>query len=146
MPAVQAVGERMSLLYSLTIPGRPIVKKNTQRTVGRGRATRRISSPQFVEWESRAMAELLGQLKRKPREAITRECVAHFRFFFANRQSEADVSNLIEGPQDLLVKAGVLKDDRLIVCLSAWKYFGHEPCTQISIFDFEEINQTKGMG
>lgn len=125
----------MKLLYRCEIPGRPIVKKNTQRTVGRGRATRRISTPRYTRWEFDAMAvcqrSFKGQLLQGP-------MFAKYYFHFENRQAEADVSNLCEAPGDLLKKAGVIKDDRLLVSIYAQKEFGLAPKTIIELYDAAE--------
>lgn len=73
--------------------------------------------------------------------SIDMPVTAIYRFFFKDRQAEADVSNLCEAPGDLLQKAGLLKDDRLICQLIALKFFGHEPRTEIEIHPYEEGNQ-----
>lgn len=124
------------LLFKASIPGRPIVKKNTARRVGRGRSTRLIYSPKFVSWEKNAMAAILASFRGKCIESTVR---AKFIFHFANHQSEADLSNLLEGPQDALVKAGVLKDDVLICDLSAKKHFGQEPRVIIELWSEEGV-------
>lgn len=124
-------------IFKATIPGRCIVKKNTARRVGRGRSTRMIYSPKFVSWHTRAMVSLLEAFKANSNDMIVVSVEAHFKFYFANRQAEADVSNLIEGPQDALVKAGVLKDDRLIQRVVAAKYFGGVPRVEIELFRVE---------
>lgn len=56
---------------------------------------------------------------------------AHYRFYFENKHGEADTSNLIEGPQDVLEKVGVIVNDKLITKLTAEKFFGHEPRVEI---------------
>lgn len=125
----------MKLLYRCELPGRPIVKKNTQRTVGRGRATRRISTPRFIQWELQALVAV----KRMPQiPTLTSLIYARYTFCFENHQAEADVSNLCEAPGDLLQKAGVIKDDRLIVALFAQKEFGLAPKTIIELYDAAE--------
>ena len=46
---------------------------------------------------------------------------AGFVFYFSNHQHEADLSNLIEGPQDLLKELGFIVDDKLIYSLDGSK-------------------------
>lgn len=126
-------------IVTLTIPGRPIVKKNTQRVVGFGKSRRRILSPKYIAWERAAMLSAMATAKRPTSIALLDIPVrAVFRFYFKDRQAEADVSNLIEGPQDLLVKLGVLKDDRLVRRVEGEKFFGHEPRVEIEIYRYEE--------
>lgn len=68
---------------------------------------------------------------------ITCPLFAKFYFHFLNRQSESDTSNCIEGPADVLTRAGVIKDDKLIVALYAQKEFGLEPKTIIELYEAE---------
>lgn len=137
-----AACEKLALVM-LTIPGRPIVKKNTQRIVGSGKARRRILSPKYLAWEQSAMLNAMAVLKRSFKGHLVDYPIRLLlKFYFADRQAEADVSNLVEGPQDLLVKLGVLKDDRLVHELRAFKFFGHDPRTEISIFKYQQEEKT----
>lgn len=122
-------------LFNVVIPGRPIVKKNTQRTVGYGRKKRVIYSPNFLAWQRIAM---LLCLSKKPRNPIGTLITAEFKFYFKNRQAEADTSNLIEGAQDVLTKSEVIRDDRLICKVIAEKIFGETPRVEISLFNYEK--------
>lgn len=118
-------------MFNISIPGRPIVKKNTMRSFGR----RQVYTPLFKAWETQALLLLKSKWKKKPIECTI---FVQYLFFFKNKQAEADVSNLIEGPQDALTKAGVIVDDKLVVSLSAHKYFYAEPRTEITIYEIEE--------
>jgi Holliday junction resolvase RusA-like endonuclease len=62
--------------------------------------------------------------------------IVHYRFYFLNRSGEADVSNLCEGPGDVLQKAGVIANDRQIMRIVAEKFFGHEPRVEIEIYKY----------
>lgn len=119
------------MLFSATILGRPIVKKNTARRY------RRIVcySPKFIQWEKQALLQL-GKL-RKINPLIDFPIEARFRFYFTNKMAEPDVSNLIEGPQDLLKKAGIISDDRIIQRVTGEKYFGQEARTEIEIYKYD---------
>ena len=118
------------VLFICTIPGRAYVKKNTQRVV-RGR--RVIYSPNFLAWERGALATLRRAYRGLPSEG---NLEARFSFYFANRQAESDLSNLIEGPQDALQKAGVIANDKQIITLHARKFFGAEPRVEIELLGF----------
>jgi Holliday junction resolvase RusA-like endonuclease len=127
--------DTMKLFFACELPGRPIVKKNTQRIVGVGKGRRRILSPKYIAWERGAYLHAIAARSRANRaESFGGLVFAKFFFHFLNKQAEADVSNLIEGPQDLLVKAGVLKDDRQIVALFAQKEFGLPAKTIIELY------------
>lgn len=122
-------------LVVLVIPGRPKVLKNSKRILGRGRRKIVLPSVAYAKWEAHALASLRG---RKSIALIDEPLTAHYRFYFANRQSEPDVSNLIEGPQDVLAKAGVIANDRLIMRVTAEKFFGRgEARTEISLYAYE---------
>lgn len=118
------------LLFSAFIPGRPPSKKNTKKFF-RGRV---IYSKQFREWEKIALTIL------KPEKMIDEAINAKFTFHFKNRQAEADVSNLIEAPQDALQKANVISDDRLIHVVIGKKVFDGTEGTKIELFTSEEFN------
>lgn len=124
-----------ALLFRCELPGRPIVKKNTQRLVGVGKARRRICAPQYVQWEQNAMASLLNG---KSIALIKGSLFANYVFHFRNKQSEADVSNLCEAPGDVLQKCGVIKDDRQIVRMAAEKVFDGQEKTVIELYQMEE--------
>ncbi len=120
----------MTTLFKCIIPGRAIVKKNTKRIVGAGRFKKIIYSKRFQFWEASFVLYLRKIWKLPP---IDHPVEAIFKFYFKNHQGEADTSNLIEGPQDCLVKGGVLKDDRLVQRLIAEKHFECEPMTEIEL-------------
>lgn len=121
-------------VFRAVIPGRVMVLKNNKRIFGRGRKKIVIPSAKYVVWEKNAMAALLGP---NTRLVIDFAVSAQFDFYFANRSAEPDVSNLIEGPQDVLVKAGVLKDDRLIQSVTGTKHFGESPRVEIALYAWE---------
>lgn len=124
----------MKPIFECTILGRPIVKKNTQRVVGYGRRKHVIYSKKFLEWQSVANATI--QRRAGVTLLITEPIEAEFKFYFKNRAAEADVSNLIEGPQDVLKKTGIISDDKLIMRVRGEKFFGHEPRTEIRLYKF----------
>lgn len=122
------------MIFYCTIPGKCYVKKNQQKIVRNRGRPRAIYTPQFREWEQMAILTLrelhFPMTIDKPMEA-------KFFFYFKDRQGEADLSNLIEGPQDVLKTAGIIKDDRLIHIIQARKTFGENPRIEIALFDIE---------
>lgn len=116
----------MSLLFSTTILGRPIVKKNTAKRFRRCI----VYSAKFRHWERSALLQI--HTTKPPRFDFPIE--VRLRFYFKNHQGEADVSNLCEAPNDLLEKAGIILNDRLITRLIGEKFFGHEARTEIEIY------------
>jgi Holliday junction resolvase RusA-like endonuclease len=120
-------------IVHLVIPGRPAILKNSKRVISRGAGRRAIVLPSitYVKWEQHAALWLQRSFRGC---LIDYQVTAEFRFFFENRKSEPDVSNLIEGPADVMQKVGILKNDRLIVRLTAEKFFGHDPRTEIDLY------------
>lgn len=123
-------------LEPLTLHGRPTVLKNSKRIFSRGRGKRAIVLPssKYTLWEENAMATVARAFKSM---TVCDPVCVFYRFFFADRHAESDVSNLIEGPQDVLQKAGVIKNDRLVMRVIAEKYFGHDPRTEIQVFRYK---------
>lgn len=131
------------LLFQFTIPGRPSVKKNNKRIFSRGRFKKVLNSLKYEAWERDA---ILHFKKHGPKDfkKIDQTLEAKFYFYFENKMAEADTSNLIEGPQDLLTKLGVIKDDKLIKRLTAEKFFYDSPRTLIELYGYEDQNLIKG--
>lgn len=127
-----------SAIFTCTIPGRPIVKKNTQRVIRRGGRTFAIYSTKYRSWEKNAIAACNCAFNSNLQSCLDMPLIADFKFYFKNRQGEPDVSNLVEGPADMLKKAGVIKDDSLFQIVKAQKFFNQEPRTEIELFKFEE--------
>jgi Holliday junction resolvase RusA-like endonuclease len=129
-------------IFQATIPGRPIVKKNTKKVTRRYGRVNVFYSPQFIEWERRALHELL-KLSRGS-QPIDFPLIAVFNFFLSNRQAEPDTSNLVEGPQDALTKAKIIIDDKIIYGLHATKDFDKKnPRTEIKLYRLDEIEVLK---
>lgn len=62
-----------------------------------------------------------------------------YTFYFQNHVGEADLSNLFEGPSDLLQMTQVIKNDTLIHSYDgSRKLFGHAPGLLIELFKFVE--------
>ena len=118
------LSDNCEVLYECIIGGRPIVKKNTKR-FARGKV---YYSEKFKIWESSALSELPAI-----RDTITEPAILQLGFLFKDRQGEPDVSNLVEGVQDVLQKAEIIKDDKLFHHIYAYKLFGVAPCTRVRI-------------
>lgn len=124
----------MTPIFKAEINGRCPVKKNKMKVVRRHGNTIVIYSPEFREWERIA---LLALKQANQGQTIDEPLEARFKFYFKNRSGEADLSNLIDSPQDALTKAGVIIDDRIIQLLQAEKVFGHEPKVEIELYRLE---------
>lgn len=129
------------LLFRVVIPGRPYVKKNTGKVVRlySGRTTK-ISSQKFKAWEQSGTLVILQKLLKHPMAPISKAVHVRMKFFFKDRGGEPDLSNLLEGPADLLKKCRVITDDRIIESFDgSRKVFGNsDPRTEIEIYEFKE--------
>lgn len=94
------------MVLAITIFGRPMTKKNSrQHVMVRGRMIPIASKP-YREWEQDALKQITGQMRKK----IDYPVNVAYRIF-PWRDGMADLAGYIQAGNDMLVKAGVLKDD-----------------------------------
>lgn len=121
------------ILFRVTIPGRAGILKNGKKLC-RNRATGKMfmrSSDRYEAWSK--MAYLHIKQARIP-STINFPVNMAAKFYFKDKQSEADLSNLYQGVEDLLEDAGVLANDRLIVSHDgSGKFFGEEPRVEVEL-------------
>lgn len=77
-----------------------------------------VSSKAFRQWEADTINSLKGKRPQKP---ITCDLELVLKLTLKDRRSEPDLSNMLEGPQDIFQKIGIIKNDRQIVRISAIK-------------------------
>lgn len=123
-------------LFKVTVFGRPIVKKNTQRVIGFGRSRRVIYSKKYLEWADEATLACLEA--RDGRDSINGLLFAKIVFYFKNFAAESDLSNCIEGIQDILQSTGVICNDKFIRQILTSKHFGQEPRTEVELYPYVE--------
>lgn len=143
--------DRVLFAVELTVPTH-YSKKNSW-TIGykRGRwpNTSQGLRPFIRATNKTAMAEgfLVQSLQNRARDLNFSEpisvpvrllCVLQLEHFYTQKRTinlkAGDLSNLIQGPEDALVKAGILKDDALITELIAKKEWGPENRVTLSLF------------
>lgn len=90
----------------LTLYGRPTTKKNSQRIIMVSGKPRIIQSKQYVIYEKDCLKQISGKHKIK----IAKPCNVCVRYYMPTKH-RVDLVNLLEATCDILVKAGVLKDD-----------------------------------
>lgn len=129
----------MKPIYYCSIPNRCPSKKNTKKFVRNHGRVNVIYSAQFREWEKTAIIHM--RQAHIGMDVIDEPIEAKFTFYFKNHHAEADVSNIIEAPQDALKKAGVISDDKLIQVIHAQKIFGEEPRCVIQLFAIETTTE-----
>lgn len=126
-------------MIKITIPMPPVTKKNSMRIV-RNRKTgkRRIMpSQQYMDYE----AEALWHCKRARVQRPIEEPVEVKCLFYMPTRRRVDLTNLLESIDDVLVRAGVLKDDHSGIIVShdgsRVLYDKDNPRTEVYIADYE---------
>lgn len=89
------------------ISGNPITKKNSQRIVLAGGHPRIVQSQQYKAYRERSLWQLAGQ---RPEQPIEKPVNVMCRYYMQTRRMP-DLVNLLEATLDILVDAGILKDD-----------------------------------
>lgn len=126
-------------MIKITIPMPPVTKKNSMRIM-RNRKTgkRRIMpSQQYMDYE----AEALWHCKRARVQRPIEEPVEVKCLFYMPTRRRVDLTNLLESIDDVLVRAGVLKDDHSGIIVShdgsRVLYDKDNPRTEVYIADYE---------
>lgn len=100
------------MIYRYTIPLPPITKKNSQQILVNRRTGRPFIAPSKAYKKYEAAA--IWYLTPKPNAPINRPCRVVTVFYMPTRR-KCDLSNLIEAPHDVLVKARILADDNYTI-------------------------------
>lgn len=124
----------------ITIPGRPITKKNSQQITYNRHTGKRglIQSQQYRDYET----ECLWILKsyRGPR---FKDSKLHVRcqYYMPNRRSWPDLMGLYQATADIIEKAGIIDNDRNIVSMDGSRIMGidkENPRVEIFIEEMEK--------
>lgn len=126
-------------MIKITIPMPPVTKKNSMRIV-RNRKTgkRRIMpSQQYMDYEAEALWHCKrARVQRPIEEPMEVKCL-----FYMPTRRRVDLTNLLESIDDVLVSAGVLKDDHSGIIVShdgsRVLYDKDNPRTEVYIADYE---------
>jgi Holliday junction resolvase RusA-like endonuclease len=121
-------------IFECTLPGKVGIKKNNKQVFKRHGKTIVASSDRFINWESIAISYAMLYKKKQRVKTIDFELEAQFEFHFKNRHALPDTSNCIEGPQDVLTKARVYTDDKLITKINAERFISGEEYTLIKLY------------
>lgn len=93
------------MIIPITVYGKPIVKKNTMRVTARGS----YYTQPFIEWRESALLQIRTRWNKLNLKTIEK-CKITFAICPPDRR-RFDLSNMIEGMQDALVKEKVIVDD-----------------------------------
>ena len=98
---------------TITIPGEPRTKKNSQRIVMAGGRPVVLPSKQYKEYRECCLWRIPGWQKTRINYPVNMKCV----YYMATKRN-VDLVNLIEATCDILVDAGVIADDNSKIVVS----------------------------
>lgn len=131
-------------MIEITVPLAPVTKKNSMRIV-RNRKTgkRRIMpSQKYMDYE----AEAVWHCKRAKVQSPIEKPVEVKCLFYMPTRRRVDLTNLLESIDDVLVRAGVLKDDHSGIIVShdgsRVLYDKDNPRTVLFIREMEDMDAT----
>jgi len=104
--------------FKFMIDGQPMSKKRNYKIIKIGRHYTLGLPTKYKHWEKSARDQLWAQRMTYQSSMtgvmkIRSDVEVTFEFFLKDKR-RYDLSNLIQGPEDALVKAGILDDDSLI--------------------------------
>lgn len=114
-------------LFHVVIFGHPYIKKNSQRTIWHKylKKTIVVYSANYSRWKNDSMKQLcvgyhrVGEYKKHPekrRSPFEMPMILKCHFYIQQNR-RTDLSNLLEGVQDLLVEAEIIKDDNFNIII-----------------------------
>ena len=100
------------VIIKFTVPLPPITKKNSQRIVIRGNKRCILPSEKYQEYESAALWLI-------PKRGIPIDFPVNVKcLFYMPNNRLCDLTNHLEAIDDIMVKAGLLKDDNYKILVS----------------------------
>lgn len=96
-------------MSKLIIPGRPATKKNSSRIVRMGRKPAILPSEAFERYQDEALWNL-----KKYKQNYDGPVHVCCRYWLPDRRWWPDLVGLLQATSDILEKAGILENDRLI--------------------------------
>lgn len=128
---------------TITIPGTPITKKNSQQLVYAGRPMI-IPSKAYKDYRKACLAYIPPEAKLGIDHAVNLRCV-----YYMPTRRRVDLCNLLEATCDILVDAGVLKDDCSTIVAahdgSRVDYDKEQPRVEIEIRPIIEGEKVEGV-
>lgn len=124
---------------NFTIPLPPFTKKNSQRIMHSSKTGKSFIMPsqQYMDYEAEAVWHCKkAKVQRPIEEPVEVKCL-----FYMPTRRKVDLTNLLESIDDVLVRAGVLKDDHSGIIVShdgsRVLYDKENPRTEVYITAYE---------
>lgn len=120
----------------ITLRGRPITKKNSQRIVRAGKFPKIIPSKQFESYQEQCVYQLMSveKVRKKP---LNMQCV-----YYMPTRHRVDLVNLLEATCDILVAADIIEDDNCKIIAghdgSRVMYDKEDPRVEITITEVSD--------
>jgi hypothetical protein len=127
---------------TISIPGNAIAKKNSQVAIRMGKRNMIIPSKAYKKWEKMAVAHLNGSGLVYDGEYPAVLTFYHYRKTLAT----FDLSNMLEGVQDVFQTVGIIAEDNMLHIIPAIKGVGWEkdkdnPRVMITIESYKDIQE-----
>ena len=126
-------------MIEITVPMAPITKKNHQEIMHSSKTGKPFVTPsrQYRDYEAKAAWYCKrARVQRPIEEPVEVKCL-----FYMPTRRRVDLTNLLESIDDVLVRAGVLKDDHSGIIVShdgsRVLYDKQNPRTEVYIADYE---------
>lgn len=126
-------------MIEITVPLAPITKKNHQEIVHSSKTGKPFVMPsrQYRDYEAKAAWYCKrAKVQRPIEEPVEVKCL-----FYMPTRRRVDLTNLLESIDDVLVRAGVIKDDHSGIIVShdgsRVLYDKQNPRTEVYIADYE---------
>jgi len=126
-------------MIKLTLTGRPITKKNSQRICWRGKKPILLQSKRYIQYENDCLAQITGLYKK----FLSGKLLMTVKYWMPSRQGWPDLTGLMQATADILEKAQVIENDRDIVCWDGTEIAGidkENPRAEIVIIEKDSKN------
>lgn len=126
MKRLETIAKPKQTEATFTLTGRVKSKKNSKQILKTKTGRPFIASSKlFLQWEQEAILALRIQKLNLEKQGqvfpIKGKIRLFMRFEMLGKQHEPDVSNLVEGPQDLLQALEIIENDKQVIELHALK-------------------------
>ena len=95
----------------IVLPGRPATKKNSGRIIKRGKFNMLLPSEAFEKYENECLWRLTRYKKYRFDMPVQMQCV----YYLPDKAHYPDLVGLMQATADILEKAQILDNDRLVV-------------------------------
>ena len=131
-------------MIEITVPLAPITKKNSMRIMHSSKTGKPFIMPsqKYMDYEAEAVWHCkMARVQRPIEEPVEVKCL-----FYMPTRRKVDLTNLLESIDDVLVRAGVLKDDHSGIIVShdgsRVLYDKDNPRTVLFIREMEDMDAT----